>query len=238
MASDGRLSFALQTARFSALLFRKPQGRRSMFIEALAVLALSGSASAPVQERGAPRGDYTRSCSGSYVNRGRLYADCQDMRGRTRATSIELGRCSSDEVQNVNGLLVCGSHRGEYEQDDAGGNGGGWTPGRPGGPGPGNGPGGGGWNPGGPGGRSEITVYDDANFRGASQTWRSEMSDLARSGLNDRISSFELRGSWEVCSDANFRGRCQTFNQGVRNLRDTGWGDRISSVRPAGRGRP
>lgn len=219
-----------------------------MLIEALAMMAISGAAPAVAQERGAPRGGYMESCSGSYVNRGRLYADCRDARGRTRATSIELNRCSSLEIQNANGLLVCGPNRGEYEQDDGGGNGGGWNPGRPGGPGPGGpgggGGGGGGWNPGGPGGpggpdsRAEITVYENANYRGASQTWRREMSDLGRTSLNDRISSIELRGSWEVCSDANFRGRCQIFSRGVRNLHDTGWGDRISSLRPAGRGRP
>ena len=65
-----------------------------------AVAALSGGIQeyAPSQERApqqdggpqrvAPRGSYTQSCSGDYVNQGRLYADCRDERGRLRGTSI------------------------------------------------------------------------------------------------------------------------------------------------------
>lgn len=203
-----------------------------MLIELVAVTALSAVAPNPLQDRGAPRGDYAQSCSGSYVNRDRLYSDCRDTRGRVRATSIELNLCSSLEIQNRNGLLVCGPHRGEYEQGDDDHSGG---PGGPGSGGPGGG--GGGWNPGGPSDRSEITVYDVINYRGASQSWRSGVPNLARSGLNDRISSFELRGAWEVCENVNFRGRCETFRSGARNLHQSGWGDRISSLRPVGRGR-
>ncbi len=69
-----------------------------MLIETLAAMTMmSGGLSqeaAPYapggQERVAPRGDYRDSCSGEYVNRGRLYADCRDRRGNVRGTSIEL----------------------------------------------------------------------------------------------------------------------------------------------------
>ncbi len=186
----------------------------------------SGSAEAQVQARGAPRGDYTRSCSGSYVNQGRLYADCRDMRGQMRETSIELARCSSDEIRNDNGLLVCGRHRGDFERP--GGGNGGNRPGWPGGPGGGNG---GGW------GNTSITVYRDANYRGQSMTFRQEVPNLRSSGMNDAISSMRLgRGSWEVCEDANYRGRCQVVSGDVSNLGRTGMNDRISSLRPARRG--
>jgi hypothetical protein len=186
----------------------------------------SGSAEAQVQARGAPRGDYTRSCSGSYVNQGRLYADCRDMRGQMRETSIELARCSSDEIRNDNGLLVCGRHRGDFERP--GGGNGGNRPGWPGGPGGGNG---GGW------GNTSITVYRDANYRGQSMTFRQEVTNLRSSGMNDAISSMRLgRGSWEVCEDANYRGRCQVVSGDVSNLGRTGMNDRISSLRPARRG--
>ena len=193
-----------------------------------AVTVPSGPAEAQAQMRGAPRGSYAQSCSGSYVNQGRLYADCRDRRGNMRETSIELARCSSSDIGNDNGLLVCYNHRGDYEDNgrpgNGNGNGGGWG----GGNGGGNG---GGW------GNSSITVYRDANYRGQSMSFRQEIPNLRNSGLNDAISSIRLdRGSWEVCEDANYRGRCQIISSDVRDLGRSGLNDRISSLRPARRG--
>ena len=191
-----------------------------------AVAVPSGSAEAQVQTRGAPRGSYAESCTGSYVNQGRLYADCRDRRGNMRETSIELARCSSSDIGNDNGLLVCYNHRGDYEDNgrpgngNGNGNGGGWGGGN-----------GGGW------GNGSITVYRDANYRGQSMSFRQEMPNLRNSGMNDAISSIRLgRGAWEVCEDANYRGRCQIIDGDVSNLGRTGWNDRISSLRPARRG--
>ncbi|MND78683.1 Beta/Gamma crystallin [compost metagenome] len=182
-----------------------------------------GSAEAQIQTRGAPRGSYAQSCTGAYVNQGRLYADCRDTRGNMRETSIELARCSSSDIGNDNGRLVCQGHRGDYENN---------RPGRPGGgdrPGGGWGPGqGGGW------GQGSITVYRDANYRGQSMSFRDEVPNLRHMGLNDAISSIRLsRGAWEVCEDANYRGRCQVISGDMRDLRSTGLNDRISSLRPA-----
>lgn len=207
--------------------------RQFAIIAASAVMAFggaaavpSGSAEAQVQARGAPRGSYAQSCTGSYVNQGRLYADCRDRRGNMRETSIELARCSSSDIGNDNGLLVCYNHRGDYEDNGRPGGGNGNNPGWPGGPGNG-----GGW------GNNAITVYRDANYRGQSMTFRQEVPNLRNSGMNDAISSMRLgRGAWEVCEDANYRGRCQIIDGDVSNLGRTGWNDRISSLRPARRG--
>lgn len=185
-----------------------------MIIETFAALAVSSATPQDYSTRGAPRGDYRQSCSGEYVNRGRLYADCRDDRGRTRETSIELNRCSDYEIRNRDGLLVCGPNRGEYEDRPGGGN-----PGWPG--------------PGGPGpGRGEIEVYRDDGFRGQSEVFRGAMPDLRASGMNDAISSMRMRGDWTACSDANFRGQCQTFSGDISSLRASGMNDRISSLRP------
>jgi hypothetical protein len=178
------------------------------------------SAEAQVQARGAPRGSYVQSCSGAYVNRGRLYADCRDMRGNMRETSIELARCSSEEIVNRDGRLACGRFQGDFEN--------GGRPGRP----------GGGWNDGRPGnggwGQSSITVYRDADYRGQSMSFRNEVPNLRNLGMNDAISSIRLsRGSWEVCEDANYRGRCEIVRGDMRDLRNTGMNDKISSLRPA-----
>ncbi|MGV8929787.1 MAG: beta/gamma crystallin-related protein [Brevundimonas sp.] len=192
-----------------------------MLIEMLAAVA-AVSSGAPVAQDGqlgarvAPRGDYRDSCSGEYVNRGRLYADCRDDRGRVRGTSIELNRCTAYEIRNNDGLLVCGPNRGQFE-DRPGGGGGGW-------PGPGNG---------GNGGNGQgIVVYRDDGFQGTSRSFDGAISDLRSSGLNDTISSMRMRGQWTACTDANFQGQCQTFSGDVSSLRAAGMNDRISSLRP------
>lgn len=192
-----------------------------MLIEMLAAAAvLSGAGQEAASqipggaERVAPRGDYRDSCNGEYVNRGRLYADCRNDRGRIRGTSIELNRCTSYEIRNNDGLLVCGPNRGEYEDRPGGGGGGGW-------PGPGDG-----------GNGRGIVVYRDDGFRGASQTFNGAIPDLRNSGINDSISSMRMRGQWTACTDANFQGQCQTFSGDVTSLRAVGMNDRISSLRP------
>jgi hypothetical protein len=75
-------------------------------------------------------------------------------------------------------------------------------------------------------------IYTDANFRGASMRVDGEMPNLDRTGFNDRISSIQLRGRWEVCTDAYFRGSCTYLDGDVRNLGGTAFNDRISSMRP------
>ncbi|MDO9610122.1 MAG: beta/gamma crystallin-related protein [Brevundimonas sp.] len=191
----------------------------------LLAAALTAAMSSPVepqQQRVAPRGGYAQSCSEAYVNQGRLYADCRDTRGQMRGTSIELARCGNEDINNDNGLLVCGRFRGEYEGNQ---------PGRPGNSGPGWGGGnGGGW------GRSSITVYENANFRGASREFVGEDRNLGRTPFNDRISSVRVQGRWEVCTDAEFRGRCRIVEGDVRNL-NGGFNDSISSMRPVRGGR-
>lgn len=173
-------------------------------------------------QRVAPRGSYSRSCTDAYTNRGRLYADCRDIRGQIRGSSIELARCGNEEINNDNGLLVCGRFRGDYEDSrpgypgggNGGGNGGGWGGGN-----------GGGW------GRTSITVYENSNFRGASREFTGEDRNLGRTPFNDRISSVRVQGRWEVCTDAEFRGRCRIVEGDVRNL-SGGFNDSISSMRP------
>jgi len=202
-------------------------------VAALAVLApMQASAQQRGNERVAPRGTFAETCSGAYTNQGRLYADCRDTRGGVRGTSIELAACSSSDIANDNGLLVCngGRTRGTFERDgngNGGGNGGGWGGGNGGGHGGNNG---GGWGNG--GGRNSITVYRDANYRGQSTSFNGTVEDLSRTSFNDIISSMRFEGAWEACSSAYFRGDCQIFYGDVRDLSRTNLNDRISSLRP------
>ena len=200
-----------------------------MLIESLAALTVVSAAqeAAPQLDLGpqrvAPRGSYRDSCSGEYVNRGRLYADCRARDGRIRGTSIELNRCGNHEIRNDDGRLVCGPWRGDYE-DRAD------RPGRPDRPRRPDRPD----RPGDRWGRgSSVTVYRDALYRGGSTTFRGEVANLRETGFNDVISSMQLRGAWEVCTDAYFRGTCRTFGDDVWNLQQHGLNDRISSLRPA-----
>lgn len=198
-------------------------------------LFFAGSAEAQSQRGGnAPRGSYAQSCSGAYVNQGRLYAQCQDRQGRNRSTSIELSRCTNSDIGNDNGTLTCHNYRGQSEGGRPGDN----RPGndRPGDNRPGNG--GPGYDrPGQGGGNDAITVYRDSNYRGQSLTFRSEVSNLRSSGMNDQISSIRLgRGDWEVCTDANFRGDCRIIREDARDLNRMNLNDKISSLRPVRRG--
>jgi hypothetical protein len=86
------------------------------------------------------------------------------------------------------------------------------------------------------GGYSGITVYEDPNFRGDSETFRNSVPDLRQYQLNDRISSLEVDGNqaWEVCRDINFSGGCRVFQGTIDDLRSEGWNDRISSMRAVG----
>lgn len=189
-----------------------------MLIELMAAAAVvsgAGQEFAPQipggPERVAPRGDYRESCSGEYVNRGRLYADCRDNRGRVRGTSIELSRCTVHDIRNTDGLLTCGPNRGEYEDR----------------------PGAGGGAGGGEGGNGRtIVVYRDDGYRGESRIFNGAIADLRNSGINDAISSMQMRGAWTACTDANFQGHCETFSGDVSTLRAVGMNDRISSLRP------
>ena len=78
-----------------------------------------------------------------------------------------------------------------------------------------------------------ITVFVDRNFRGKSATFRDDVPDLARLGLNDRISSFRVGPGekWEVCEHANYQGRCVVVSGEESDLRRNAWNDIISSIR-------
>jgi hypothetical protein len=78
-----------------------------------------------------------------------------------------------------------------------------------------------------------ITVFENPNFRGGSATFRDDVRDFKRFGLNDRASSLRIgpNEQWEVCEHANYRGRCVVVSGSERNLNRSGWNDRISSAR-------
>jgi hypothetical protein len=78
---------------------------------------------------------------------------------------------------------------------------------------------------------AELTLFDDAHFRGPDITLRGDANNLDRF-FNDRTSSVIVRsGRWELCTDADFRGHCAVFGPGeYPQLRDP-LHDRVSSAR-------
>jgi hypothetical protein len=73
---------------------------------------------------------------------------------------------------------------------------------------------GGSW--GGPGGSGRaLTLYENAGFSGRSYDTDGDVSNLDRTGFNDRARSMIIQdGQWEICGDADYRSRCQTYGPG------------------------
>lgn len=82
-------------------------------------------------------------------------------------------------------------------------------------------------------GGSGLTVFANANYGGRSATLLEDTPNLARFGLDDKISSLRLGPNerWEVCEQPNYRGRCLVLSGSQSNLGPTGWNDIISSAR-------
>lgn len=81
-----------------------------------------------------------------------------------------------------------------------------------------------------------ATLYEGPGFRGRSVQVYGETSNLAKTGLNDRVGSIRFgrrSGPWEVCKDSKFRGRCLVVRDDVRDTNEIGLGAAISSLRPA-----
>lgn len=192
---------------------------------ALAAILLAPAPSDARQMR--PQGSYLSSCSDVSVRGDRLYASCRDSSRNQRASSLDISRCRGTDISNNNGLLVCGSQRGEWE----GGQGGG---GRPGGNQGGSAPGGG-WGNNNQGGRAPNGSYqsscNDISLRGdrlyatcrdVGRNQRASSLDISRCRGVDITNSNGLlicggqRGEWEG-------GQSQGGGR-------PGWGNRQASI--------
>jgi hypothetical protein len=62
---------------------------------------------------------------------------------------------------------------------------------------------------------ARATLYEGANLSGRSYALNDAVSNMGRTGFNDRASSLRVEsGYWIFCSDADFRGECRTFGPG------------------------
>ena len=76
--------------------------------------------------------------------------------------------------------------------------------------------------------RSGLVLYEEENLQGTRHEVDREDPDLSGA----RVSSLDVRGSWEICDRPNFRGRCVTVFGEVPALRAYGMQNRIASARP------
>jgi hypothetical protein len=90
------------------------------------------------------------------------------------------------------------------------------------------------------GGGAGITVFVDPNFRGKAATYTYDITNLAQTGFNDRISSVRVAAGerWEICEHANYAGNCVIVFGQERNLRQNNWDNKISSLRRVTGDRP
>ncbi len=85
---------------------------------------------------------------------------------------------------------------------------------------------------------NEAIIYADPNFRGDAIIIHGAQPNLRDTGLNDKVSSIEVRGQWEICVDPGFRNRCTIIDGPVGHLSTLRMNDTITSLRPLGRGAP
>jgi hypothetical protein len=84
---------------------------------------------------------------------------------------------------------------------------------------------------------AEVRICDRPNLNGQCIDLRHGVGDLRQFGLDNRVTSFEIRaGRWLMCSERGFGGQCVTFDASVRNLRRSGFNNTVASLRPVRRG--
>jgi uncharacterized protein YcfJ len=80
---------------------------------------------------------------------------------------------------------------------------------------------------------AQVTFYSRDGFRGESFVADHQITNMERTGFNDRAQSAVVQsGTWQVCEDSRFEGRCAVLQPGeYPSLSDMGLGREISSVR-------
>ena len=78
---------------------------------------------------------------------------------------------------------------------------------------------------------TELVIYKDADFKGATQTVKGEVAHLEDGFARQGVSLVVRGGYWEACSRDHFRGDCRVLAEGQYPRLEPGWHKRIVSVR-------
>lgn len=182
------------------------------FVLFAAAAAVACALPALAQHNPAPDGSYQRTCRQVEVRNeaGRgtvLVASCQDRRGFSRWTRLELQTCGrDDDIENIDGVLTCTPR----PRDD---------------------------NEGRRGRRrgAGLIIYEHVNYAGRPLEVRGDVANLRDHGFDETLSSFQVRrGAWQMCTEPGYRGRCEVFGSSSANVVPLGLNDQISSIRRVG----
>jgi len=77
-----------------------------------------------------------------------------------------------------------------------------------------------------------ITLYDGKGYTGEALVIDQPVERLADFRFNDRASSAEISGFWELCNGTSFRDTCETVDFSMSDLGAVRLNDNISSLRP------
>lgn len=66
--------------------------------------------------------------------------------------------------------------------------------------------------------RDSLTLYEGADYRGASVTLYGDLADLGSTGFSTRARSAQVIGQWRLCAGGGFRNGCQTVQGNLRDL--------------------
>jgi len=81
---------------------------------------------------------------------------------------------------------------------------------------------------------TQITVYDQPNFKGTAMTFDRRVASLAAVNFNDRAASVKIQGSrdWVLCEHRNFFGKCVRVHLKEKDLKRLKIEGQVSSLYP------
>lgn len=81
---------------------------------------------------------------------------------------------------------------------------------------------------------TQITVFDQPNFKGTTLTFQHSVPSLAALNFNDRVASLVIKGKrdWVLCENRNFMGRCVRVRAKANDLKVLQIAGRVSSLYP------
>ena len=81
---------------------------------------------------------------------------------------------------------------------------------------------------------TQITIFDQPNYKGHSMVFDRSVPSLAALNFNDRVASVQIKGprDWVLCEHRNFQGRCERIRAKANNLKRVKLEGQVSSLYP------
>lgn len=75
-----------------------------------------------------------------------------------------------------------------------------------------------------------LTLYEQADYRGASVTIYGDNANLGSTGFTTRARSAQIRGTWRICEGGGYRLRCEVLSDNIRDLDTYGLAGKVGSA--------